>query len=465
MPLGATKNAPTANSAARWVKRIGLALDRSATDYSMDVDYEDLFANSNGAPTYDIAGQGAQLGSDGNVYQKFGGETMNPMKKTITFNLATNGSLGTVPFFQADQTYLLWGVTEIHGTAATTAGTVTAQVTIDQSGAVPGSGVSVMSSTFNLKGVAATLQTATMATTPAAGLTQQSTNGIAATPIIIQQGQRLTFVPSTVTLTSLAAVQLTITVTPQGNAPMATYFAGVNGDQGTTTFYVAPRPMVIQAVWLSFGTAFAAAVTVDVTHETGTTASGSGSSILSAAVAADGTGQAINVPTSLTLTATASRLTMAPGDRLSIKPSATTTGANVILTVIFSPLVNEKQITWYCLPNAQQATAQYIFTADRPYEVVDAAEVHGTAAGGAQVMTITIDRTTGAPGSGTSVDSTGFNLNSTAATTQFGDSGNAALSGIRSNRLLGIGDRLGIHFSGAAQASANVCATVVLKAA
>jgi hypothetical protein len=462
MPLGAQKNSPNASNAARYQKRFGLGLDRSSTDYSIDNDYEDLFVNSNTAPTFDIAGQGAVVGSDGNLYQKFGGEVLNPMKKTQVFQLATNGSLGTQSFWIADQTYLIWGITEVHKTAGTDAGAVTAVVTIDSSGVAPGAGTSVMNNTYNLKGTANTNQFATFATTPAAGLTQQSTNGLNATPIIIQAGQRLSFV-TTGTLTTLAGVCLVVTMTPQGHAPQAVYYANVNGDIATTQFYVAPRPMVVTGAWLVWKTNFASSATIDCTIDGSTSAPGAGTSILSAAITADGTGQLPNVPTSIPLSGTAANLLLPVGSRLSIKFSATTNGVGVVLVITFSPVVLEKHLSHWIQPNSEQAVAQNFFVADRAYELVDMAEVHSTAAGGAQVLKITIDRGTTAPGGGTAVDSTGFNLNSTAQTVQYGDSSNQAVTGIRSNRILGVGDRLGTNYSGAAQSGVGVLVTAVLK--
>jgi hypothetical protein len=235
-------------------------------------------------------------------------------------------------------------------------------------------------------------------------------------------------------------------------------FWRVNGDIATQSFFQANRDMVVTGVKAIYGTAFAAAVTIDVTKDTGTTAAGGGSSILAATMAGDGT---INTVLTPALTATTSRLSMVAGDRLAVKFSATTTGALFALVVTFQPIYTRKEVTWQLAPTAQEQVAQCFFIADRTYEVVDASEIHDVIAGGAASIAVTIDKGTSAPGAGNIVqtDNTnaGFDLTGTARTTQFMTPASLHL------RLLSRGDRLGLKVAGAAQSVADVCITVSLR--
>jgi hypothetical protein len=209
-----------------------------------------------------------------------------------------------------------------------------------------------------------------------------------------------------------------------------------------------------------YKTAFAAAVTIDVTKDTGTTAAGAGTSILTAAMAGDSTVNTVITPTLATSAATL-KLSGAAGDRLSVKFSATTTGVGVCVIVTFAPIAAEMAVTYQLALNAQQQVAQNFFTADRAYEIVDAACVFDVAAGGTSTLAVTIDKGTAIPGAGSAVQtdnsSAGFNLNSTARTVQW------MTPATRHLRFLSAGDRLGLAPVGLAQSTSLVAITVQLR--
>ena len=479
MPINSNKGLKSA-VAAPFAKRYQLALDRSEIDYAWDSDFNQTISDPTG--TFETETIGGGLDPLGNGLLKIGGEAINPRKKVVTFNLAANGSLGTggsagaQTFYIADMTYVIWGITEIHKTAGNDAGAVTGYVSHETGTQAPGGGVTVMSQTFNLKGTANTLQTATLVETPSAGLTANSATTLGNHPIVLQKGDRLSFV-FTGTLTTLAGVVVSVTLTPGNNNLQAVYYVNSNADLSNQTFYIANRDgMKVQRIDFCWATNFATNVTLQVTKDTGTTAPGQGTSLFSGgtAIKIDGSASSANTVVTPALTATAATLQLAAGDRIGVAYSATTTGTGMCICVTFAPIyAGRTDAVWQLGANAQQQVAQCFFLADRSYEVEDVSEVHGTAAGGAATIAITIDKGTTAPGGGTkfqnNAGSLTFNLNATANTVQVGDSTNSTgpitLTSLR-NRSLQAGDRLGVNIaSGASQSLANVCVTVSLKAA
>lgn len=415
----------------------------SGADIAVDNDFQDYAFNpsSTAIPTVKMgrASDGATLVNNPvglMVHNAFG-----LGMKTVTFNLAANGSLGTQTFFIADSTYTITSISYVHKTQGT--GAAVANVTKDTGTTAPGAGVTLQNGTFDCVGTANnTVLTGTLTSTAA--------------NLKMAVGDRLA-IAFTGTLTTLAGVTVTVTMGPNCVTDTAVYFCNVNADIKTQSFYVANRDRTITGVKLIYKTPFAAAVTVDVTKDTGTAAAGAGTSILSAAMAGDGTANTLITPT---LAATATTLKMAAGDRLAVKFSATTTGVGVCLIVTFAPIFTEMSPTWQLALNAQEQVAQTFFIADRAYEVVDASCVFDVAAGGASKLAVTIDKGTTAPGSGNVVqtDNTnaGFDLNATARTVQF------MTPATRHLRMLSAGDRLGLSPTGAAQTSSLVAITVQL---
>lgn len=379
-----------------------------------------------------------------NGLQEIAGEFQNPADlKTVNYDDTLNASIGTTTFFVADRAYTVTAISYVQKTQGTSAGAV-CSVTKDTGTKAPGTGVALQTGTFDCHGtVNNTVVNGTLTTTTA--------------NLTLAAGDRLAVLFAG-TLTTLAGVTVTVTLTPSHVSETAQYYVRVNGDVSTQTFFVANRDMVVTNVNAIFATAFATSTTLDVTHETATSAPGAGTSVLSAAMNVAGT---INTVLSPALTATASALSMAAGDRLSVKFSATTTGTGVCVTVAFKPIFTRKEVTWQLAPNAQQQVAQTFFIADRTYEIVDASCTYATAAGGAAKIAVTIDKGTTVPGGGNVVqtDNTnaGFDLNTTPNTVQFMTPASLHL------RLLSPGDRLGLAVTGAAQSIAKVAITCSLR--
>lgn len=372
-----------------------------------------------------------------------GGEFLNPpMLKTVTYNETLNASIGTTPFFIADQAYTVTAISYVNKTAGTVAG-ATATVTKDTGTTAPGAGTALLASAFSCLATANTVANGTLTSTTSA--------------LTLAAGDRLSVLFAG-TLTTLAGVVVTVTLTPVSPSQTVQCYWRANGDIATQTFFQANRDVTITSIKAVYGTAFATGVTIDVTKDTGTTAAGAGTSVLTAAMAGDA---AINTVITPALSGTAANLSLAAGDRLALKFSATTTGALLCVTVTFAPEYGRKEITWQLAPNAQQQVAQCFFIADRNYEVIDASCIFDVAAGGAAKLAVTIDKGTTAPGSGNIVqtDNTnaGFDLNATARTTQFMTPAPLHL------RLLSPGDRLGLKPTGAAQSIALTEITVSLR--
>lgn len=114
----------------------------------------------------------------------------------------------------------------------------------------------------------------------------------------------------------------------------------------------------------------------------------------------------------------------------------------------------------YVGQTTEAATDRQFFVAPVACSIVAISEVHAVAAGGASVIQVTKETTTGAPGTGTDIltnnTNTGFDLNATAQTVQVGTF--AATS-------LAVGDRLSIDFANTIQSTAGLLITVILKSA
>lgn len=119
----------------------------------------------------------------------------------------------------------------------------------------------------------------------------------------------------------------------------------------------------------------------------------------------------------------------------------------------------------YTLPDTLSQTSAYygiIFVATRPCSVVGISEVHTVAGSDAGAVTVLVERLTGttAPGSGTSLMTSTFNLKGTANTTQY--AGIRGGTSLISKTGLNIGDRLALKVSGTLTALKGVCVTVEL---
>lgn len=109
---------------------------------------------------------------------------------------------------------------------------------------------------------------------------------------------------------------------------------------------------------------------------------------------------------------------------------------------------------------AAEAVDQYVFIADRAYQLVSAEEIHVTAGNDAGAVTADIVKTSGttAVSSGTTMITTAFDLKSTAATTV-----SATLSATAANTVLADGDKIGINVTGTPTSYAGGVFTIVLR--
>lgn len=106
------------------------------------------------------------------------------------------------------------------------------------------------------------------------------------------------------------------------------------------------------------------------------------------------------------------------------------------------------------------ANYSHFFTARYPVEIMRVSEVHATAGTDGSAVTLDVQKLTGttAPGSGTSILSSTFNLKSTANTVVTKEG-----SALSSARVLSEGDRLCITSSGTLTAVASVSVTLYCK--
>jgi hypothetical protein len=102
-------------------------------------------------------------------------------------------------------------------------------------------------------------------------------------------------------------------------------------------------------------------------------------------------------------------------------------------------------------------TDQVFFIATRSMRVVSISEVHAVAAGGTSTLQVTKDTSTDAPGAGTDLLSTAFNLNATANTVQVG-----TLVGTAGVTTLAAGNRLAVDYANAVQSTAGVSVTACM---
>lgn len=114
------------------------------------------------------------------------------------------------------------------------------------------------------------------------------------------------------------------------------------------------------------------------------------------------------------------------------------------------------------IASAQTFTGN-IFIADKPYEVIGVQVVFSTANGAALTFDIAKCTGTQAPGSGTSVLASTFNMNSTANTVVKKTLGNGGLSATASARFLNSGDRLANVASGASTSLAGAIIEITLR--
>lgn len=402
------------------------------------------------------------IGTDSFDRFMVGGYHIRALRTVINFNLATNASLSSQRFFIADQPYEIRAIALQYDTAdgATNTGFVTKEV----AGQAAGTGVSVQTGTFNLNTTANVVQTAVLPARNQAGIF-----GPQESVISVNTGEMLSFKFASA-VTSLAGLNVSLSMLPNNSFAPAVFVANANAAIATQAIYLANRPVTITGVSMVWGTAAtnAGAVTLTVTKDTGTTAPGAGTSVLTAVQSVKG---AINTPVNPALTATAATLTMATGDRLSLLTAGTLTAlAGVVVVVSFAnqsskaftlggPVAGMALAIFNAPASVAVGTAATFFIADRDYRVDDVSEVWSTAGSGN--LTVTIDGSTVASGGGTSVLTD--NTNAGPATTGTANTvvvGTLAIS--KRTLLLPAGSRLSAKYGGTLGALANPVVSVSL---
>lgn len=443
------RNSITSAMRAPFMVRGGQQSDISDIDRSYDPGYAVLWRNS--ADTADIVG----FGVDTDGIPRIGDAAVRPGRLQKTFYIAANATLATQTFFIADKPYIITGIQEVHKTAGNDAAAVTLEVFRDTGTQAPGAGATTMSGSFNMKGTASTVQTATLANSFTCESVAQNQT------IFLNTGDRLSAVFTGV-LTTLAGVAVTVTFAPGYKGEVAIYSMNANGSLADQAFFVANQNLTITGVsviWSAAGTN-GSAVTIDVKKDTGTTAPAGGTTVLAAALSVKTTANTVANPA---LSATASVLSMAAGDRLSVDFTGTLTAlAGVVVVVAFAPIYSAINVTYQLLANASLGTDTAFFTADRDYEVLEISGVWSVVGGSGALVTVTRDIGTNAPGAGTSLltdnTNTGFDLTTTVNTVNYG-----GLPTSRHSRLLAAGDRLSTKNAGTKGTLAGLIVAVTLR--
>lgn len=329
---------------------------------------------------------------------RIGGEQIAPMAGTINFPLTTSASIVTQQFFIAPFPMKIVSISEIHAVA--NGATLTAYITKDASGVVPGAGQQIMVGTFNLNATAQTLQTATL---PVPNPTSTTANGSSSAPYIyLATGDRLSFKMST-TVTSLAGLEVAVGYLPGGKSNLAVFNLQANGDLSDQAFFLALQPCIVSAAYACVSTkgTNGSDVNVQITKDTSTNAPGAGTDILT-----NNTNAGFNLKNTIntietgTLTATAATLRLAPGDRLAVDFAGILTAvAGLVIVVVLEPILKRKFVTLNIKANAGIVDQQF-FIADRNYYIDDASAVWSVAAASGNIQ-LTVDKATDAPGGGT----------------------------------------------------------------
>ncbi|HXC05792.1 MAG TPA: hypothetical protein VNZ86_13615 [Bacteroidia bacterium] len=434
---------------APFAKEMGLDPNIASKNYGKSPGFGDFFNNNAGTrlvPLY-------ALDASDNLH--VGAAVLHSARVNKTFDLATNASITSQAFWVADDTYI---VTSISCVFATTDGAANTAFIAKATGTqAPGAttNIPMMVGTFNMNATANTVQNAVLPNwlAPSPAVTQNPA-------VQLMKGDRLVFNLASA-VTNLAGVSITLELAPGNKHLSVDYVMNLNSSIATTALMVSNGSYIItgvQAVASTVGTN-GGTVTGDVTIDTGTAAPGAGTSVLAAAFALNTAGGAVaNTVQTVALSATAANLRINAGSRISFKATGTLTAlAGLVVTVTYAPIQDAIDVSWTLALNANLAVNQVILTANRTYELIVASCTFATTNGSALTVGLTRESSTTAPGSGTSIQSGTFNLNSTANTTQV-----ATLLSLPNNYLLA-GDRLSLNFSTTVGSLAGAVVTVTLR--
>lgn len=384
-------------------------------------------------------------------YQQFGQFT-NVQRAPIVCQIQPQASILTgTPFYVNNSTDTL-DIVRIdcifktaNGAALTGYITKEAAVATATKSGAPGTGALSMTGTFDLNATANTLQTGVLAG-------KRLTAGITLAP-----GEQLSLVLSTTT-TSLAGLEIMVWARPFLGYNVANLYLLANAAIATKTFFlnIIPGRTItgISARWSVAGSD-AGAVTGDITKDTGTSAPGAGTSVLSATFSLKGTANTTIFPT---LSGTAANLLMASGDRLAFKLTGTPTAlAGLVITVFFDSGLGQT-ITIPATSFLNQGVDFTAFIAERYVQIDDAWFTWSAVGGGGSTVTITADRGTTAPGAGTAMLTAAIDTTATANTPVEGT--------VTTNKpvlILAPGDRLGVHFAGTVGTLAGLTGSIRMR--
>jgi len=424
---------------APYAKRFGLMRTIEGLDTAFDNNYAQKWSNA--ADTADV--EGIRVGTDDKIMLG-GGHVVQPCFRPIPLRMAVNADVATKCFHVFNYAARIISIVESHGTAGNDAGAVTFQITKDGSGVAPGSGIA-LNTALSLKATANTTQTATLASEPAT--------------LEVAAGDRLSF-KLTGTATACANVCIVVWVMYYQNVfETSIHVASGNADQA---FFIANRPYTLLAARFAAATAetTTTSLKLQLTLDTSTNAPGAGTDLLSnnsnGGFSCTATA---NVPQTGSLNATGSAAyALAAGDRLSIDYSGSATElAGIVVTVAFAAQPERIEVTFFDIDTDVSECAGLV--ADREYEFIEARQVHATAAGGTATAQLEYATGTTAPGSGTAIMASTFDLNGTANTVQIG-----APSTVLSDRILRTGARLSLDYNHTEQSLAGLVWTASLKA-
>lgn len=382
-----------------------------------------------------------RVGSDDSLMLG-GGQMLAPALRPIFFRAVPNAAIATTRFHIFGVSGKIKKITEIHKTAGNDAGAVTAQIYLDDNGGAPGSGTSVMSGSFNLKGTASTEQTATLA----------STNGVA-----FSANQSLTF-KLTGTPTTAAGVLVVAWVQyDQAVQEHSFYSAAVTAQD--QVFFLFNRRYAIRSMQYTHAVAETTdtSANVQVTQDASTNAPGAGTNLLTNDSNA---GFDCNAAANVVQAGAFTAVTPVAGERLAVDfaDASYTQLAGVCVTVTLAAQANRIEVPFW-LYDTDVVDACF-FSADRDYEFYDGRFIQAVAAGGTSTAQLEKESGTTAPGGGsTTLLNTAWDLNATANTVVVADPVT-----VKATLLIVGADRISIDFANTEQSTVGVALTLSLMA-
>ena len=385
---------------------------------------------------------------------QLGESVVKPLRKQVTLSLNLGAEMLSKAFFIAPAGCRVVGISEIHGTAETTAATGTAYVEKLTGTQAPGAGTALMTGTFNLKAVANTLQSATLTSTDPDAAAQNLAAGDRLGVVFAWTGVGITGADD------LAAVTLTVYLAPAGDCLVVPVTISGNTRMADQHVFIADRDYIVTGVYYVHGTqcTTAASRVLPKVCNGSNQAPSAGTALIS-----NNTNTGFNIAAANntvqtgTLVAAATRLTA--GNTVALDFSADVTALNnVCIVLVLQGVPNLLTLSHIEVPNALLAD-KAIFIADRDYEVVTASAIWVTASASGNVQ-LTRDTGTTAHGAGTdllSMDTNaGWQADGAAAAVEV-----ATWKDTRFNHIKA-GDRLSLDFNVGANL-VGFCVTVTLK--